>query len=106
MPENKKLTDSERIQTVSWLQSKLQNNVLPHGEISTVAKRFGVSRQSIHQLWKNFSGTEGDLLTKSTKNIIRKPGSGRPPKYNMDLLTEHVVAIPLWERMTIRDLAA
>ena len=106
MPTHKKLTDSERVQAIGLLQGKLQNNQLPHGEITRVANHFGVSRQSIHQLWKKFSGTGGDLLSKSLENVKRKTGSGRPPKYDMDLLTEHVQAIPLRERMTVRDLAA
>ena len=84
------------------VQVVIVENVL----VERVAKHFGVSRQSIHQLWKNFSGTGGDLLSKSLKNVKRKTGSGRPPKYDMDQLIAHVQAIPIRQRMTVRDLAA
>ena len=63
MPMHKKLIDSERVQAIGQLQGKLQNDKLPHGEITRVANHFDVSRQSVHQLWKILSGTGDDLLT-------------------------------------------
>ena len=105
MPNNKKLTDIQRVQAVSRLQSVLVDDELPWGEITRTADFFDVSRQAISVLWLNFCGTEGDLVSKSLESVTRKAGSGRPPKYIVDDLVESVEQIPLRERTCICDLA-
>ena len=105
MPNNKKLTDIQRVQAVSRLQSALVDDELPWGEITRTADFFDVSRQAISVLWQTFSGTGGDLVSKSLESVTRKAGSGRPPKYIVDDLVESVEQIPLRERTCIRDLA-
>ena len=65
MPNNKKLTDIQRVEAVTRLRLSLVEGELPRGEITRTADFFDVSRQAIFILWQTFSGTGGDLLNKS-----------------------------------------
>jgi hypothetical protein len=106
MPKYRTLTDSQRIQALSLLQGAIKDGWLPHGELTKVAKIFGVSRQAIHVLWKNFGGTDGQPINRSPTNMKRCPKPGRPSRYNREDMRQHVCTIPLRERKTVRSLAS
>jgi hypothetical protein len=57
-------------------------------------------------LLKKIGRIEGLTLNTLHENVKRAPRSGRPHKYNMLEMREHVRAIPLKQRKTVRGLAA
>ena len=51
-PRNKDLMRNLRMQIVSMLQGMKNDGSLRRGSITTIAKRFGVARCTVHHLWK------------------------------------------------------
>jgi hypothetical protein len=112
MAPKKHLTESQKIRAVSLLQNRVKKNQLHHGAIKEIAHDLNVCRQTISRLWKKSRGTQGEPLNTEEEslsafpdNIQRKPGSGRPHKYDIEELRACVVNIPLRQRKTIRDIA-
>ena len=106
MPKFKQLTKQQRISAFSRLQGAFKDGKLPHGEITKVAKIFGVTPSAISHLWRAGGGNTVDTLIRSPEFLKKTKRSGPVSKYDLNELREAIRKVPLRQRTCIRDLAA
>ena len=109
MGKHKKLTDAQRIRAFGLLQGALKDGKLPHGELTKIAKIFGVTRVTISNLWKKGTRANGgrSVALIRSPNILRSSNvGGRRSKYDIEEVRAHVKSVPLRLRKCVRDLAA
>ena len=108
--QRRELTDSQRDRIVScllWeLQSHGQNGRFARGTVTVVANEFYVCSKTIRRVWaralENFQNPEVRQFRSNTE----KKRCGRHRKWNHEEVREAVRLLPLFQRKTIRDLAA
>ena len=107
----RELTSDERNQIVSRLLTEAQHGgdvgKFPRGTITAVADDFHVCRKTITKIWTRAQENYADPTVRQYQASPRKKRNcGRKKKWDPEAIKEAIKDIPLFQRRTIRDLAA
>jgi hypothetical protein len=108
---NKDLTGDERKQMVSRMLSLARHGddgvKFPRGTITAIASEFHVCTQTLRRVWARARENYSDPTVRQYQASPRKKGRcGRKKKWDPDAVREAIRDIPLFQRRTLRDLAA
>jgi hypothetical protein len=108
--EGRRERELTRDQIVSRLLFELQTHGVDgkfaRGTIPAVAQDFHVCQRTVRNVWKRAVANYQDPDIRQFRASPQKRNSGRPRKWNHDEVREAVKLIPLFQRGTIRTLAA
>ena len=107
---SKNLTCHQRTQVVSKLLWELQNHGVDgkfaRGTLTAVALEFHVCVKTIRRVWTRAVANFEDPEVRQFCSSPLKRNCGRPKKWNHDDIREAVKLVPLFQRKSIRNLAA
>ena len=78
---------------------------LPWGSYGKIAQNLSVSARSVSRLWKAAESTRAAGSIQTPDVQCNKGHSEVRKVYNRALMKEEILAIPLWKRSTVRNLA-
>jgi hypothetical protein len=106
----KELTGDQRKRIVSRLLWELQENSVDgkfaRGILTAVGHEFHVCNKTIRRVWARAIQNFGDPDIRQFRSSPLKKNCGRPKLWNHDEVREAVKLVPLFQRRSIRDLAA
>ena len=104
------LTEKQKRAVLGALLSMRENGVLPHGSQAKIARNLRVSRFAVGRLWRAAESSRLDPngVVHSPDVSSKKKGNNSEMKkvYDREQMKEAILAIPLWKRSTVRNLAA
>ena len=106
----KELTGEQRERIVSRLLKELQENGVDgkfaRGTLTAVGMEFHVCNKTIRRAWARAMENFANPDIRQFRSSPHKKRCGRPKLWNPDEVREAVKLVPLFQRRTIRDLAA
>lgn len=103
--KQKELTDHERIAMVGMLLGMACNGKLPHGSFALVAAKFGVAPRTASRLWDCCPQSQQTGMVNMKEALSKRHSRGRKRLWDRAAIDEALTEAPLFNRMTIRDLA-
>ena len=102
--KKKELDIGEREQAIALLLDRAENDVLPRGSFTAVAKKLDVHADTISRLWRQAktSRLEGKV---NRAELQKKERTGRPAMWNEEDFKAKLITIPLGKRRTMRAAA-
>ena len=104
------LTEKQKRAVLGALLSMRENGVLPHGSQAKIARNLSVLRFAVGRLWRAAESSRLDPngVIHSPDVSSKNKGNNREMKkvYDREQMKEAILAIPLWKRSTVRNLAA
>ena len=105
----KELTEKQKRAVLGALISHVVDGKLQHGSYALVGKKLGVPAKSAARLWRAAATTRSTGAIHSPEVISKKKGNEAYRKhklvYDREQMREEILAIPLWKRSTVRNLA-
>ena len=104
----KELTKKQKRAILGALLSHRVDGELPKGTMAKIARNLAVSRFAVGRLWKRAISTRADGKVHTPDVCSKKLGNNRDVHrlYDRELMKAEILAIPLWKRSTVRNLAA
>ena len=103
----KELTEKDKRAILGALLAAQVDGELPHGERAKIAKKLGFAPKSVGRLWTSAKITRAKGSVHTPEIISKKQGISKEFRkiYDREQMKEAILAIPLWKRTTVRNLA-
>ena len=105
----KELTEKQKRAVLGACLLEAQNGEIRHGGFTKIARKLGVSARAVGRLWSNAKSTRATGIIQSPDVCSKKKSNEayRKPKlvYDREQMKQEILAIPLWKRSTVRNLA-
>ena len=103
------LNEKEKRAVLGACLAAAEEGEIPHGGMAKIARKLAVSRAAVSRLWRaaKSSRLAKTVLTPDVQSKKKGNEAYRKHKlvYDREQMREEILAIPLWKRSTVRNLA-